>query len=182
MKPELILSIVVAVSTFVYTIINALMLRENYKTRMQKNTPHLIAYLKSSDDHKTLKLFIKNIGEGYAKNVSFNMIRDYNIFRREDGLSSAYSSIKNGVNSFPPNYEISCTIDFYDDEFISHIDDLGLIIGVTYYNNNDLKFSQQYNLPFNQIPTIYANPPSSYIGQIAYYLKAIDGKVGKLSN
>jgi hypothetical protein len=71
---EIVLSAIIAFSTTVYTIINWLMLSESKKQRQEKITPLIIAYLKSSEDHSFLRLYIRNIGEGIAKNVTINIL------------------------------------------------------------------------------------------------------------
>ncbi len=50
MKVELILSMVLAIATVCYTIINLMMWIESRATRKQKITPQVIAYLKTTED------------------------------------------------------------------------------------------------------------------------------------
>lgn len=76
MKVELTLSIVLAASTVCYTIINLMMWFESRATRKQKILPFIVAYLQSTDNHNVEVLHIKNIGEGYAKDVRFKVIKD----------------------------------------------------------------------------------------------------------
>ena len=78
MRVEIALSTVLAVSTVIYTIINLMLWFESRATRRQKITPLVIAYLKSTENHEVLKLHIKNIGEGRAKNVKIKTLKDYN--------------------------------------------------------------------------------------------------------
>lgn len=66
MNIEQTLSIVIAISTVFYTGINLFMLLESKAVRLQKITPHVVMYLKTSEDHNTLALHVKNIGEGIA--------------------------------------------------------------------------------------------------------------------
>lgn len=69
MSVEIILSLVIAISTVFYTGINLLMLLESRSVRLQKITPHVVMFLKSTENSKVLALHIKNIGEGVAYNI-----------------------------------------------------------------------------------------------------------------
>lgn len=83
MEVELILSTVLAFATVCYTIINLMMWLESRATRKQKITPQVIVYLKTTEDHLTLCVHIKNIGEGCARNVQVRVLKDYNQFGKE---------------------------------------------------------------------------------------------------
>ena len=86
MEVELILSTVLAFATVCYTIINLMMWLESRATRKQKVTPQVIVYLKTTEDHLTLCVHIKNIGEGCARNVQVRVLKDYNQFGKEQYL------------------------------------------------------------------------------------------------
>ena len=73
----LILSAVLVIVTAVYTWINWKILQESIATRRQKNSPNIVPYLKSSDNHEALFLYVKNMGEGCAKDVKIKVIKDY---------------------------------------------------------------------------------------------------------
>ncbi len=180
MDVELLLSIVLAVSTVFYTIINLLMFFESRATRQQKVSPFVIAYLKTTENHNMLCVHIKNIGEGCAKNLKAKLLKDCNQFGDDKFPLSDCMIFKNGVNVFPPEYELKYYINSPDE-----ID----------YKSNDcyieleLEYSDMYGkrckpcvfkLPFNQIGTNYSNPPESYLGQISYYLKELNKKIDKL--
>ena len=79
MNTELILSIVVASATTIYTIITIFQLKESRKVRLQKETPNIIPYLKSSENHVVMELYIENFGEGVAKDVKEDFVKDFNI-------------------------------------------------------------------------------------------------------
>lgn len=173
MDVELVLSIVLAGATVCYTIINLMMWFESRATRKQKSTPILIAFLKITDDHKTLAVHLKNVGEGCAKDVSINVLKDYNQFGRKDYPLSECFAFRNGVNIFPAGYELRyylddpCTIDYSNSENYIEIE-------ITYKNlNGKLYAGNLFKLPFNQINDNYSAPPESYKGQIPYYLKEI---------
>lgn len=106
MKVEIILSSVLAICTAIYTIINLFLLIESRATRKQKSTPLLIAFLKSTENHLMLELHIKNIGEGVAKNVKINVLKDFNRMGKDNLTLSEIGIVKNGFNVFPPQYEL----------------------------------------------------------------------------
>ncbi len=162
MKIELVLSIVLAVSTVCYTIINLMMWFESKATRRQKITPFIIAYLKISEDHNMLCLHIKNIGEGCAKDVEANLIKDYNQFGKEKYPLSDCKIFKNGANIFPPQYEFKYYIDSPKDiDFFS--EDSFIELEIEYSDVYDRRFKQNvFKLPFNQIGGNYSDPPESF--------------------
>lgn len=97
----MVLSVVIAICTALYTVINLMMWFESRATRQQKITPFIVAYLQSTDSHMVEVLHIKNIGEGYAKDVRFKVIKDYKRLGKESLLLSECGAIKRGVSSFP---------------------------------------------------------------------------------
>ena len=111
MEVELILSTVLAFATVCYTIINLMMWLESRATRKQKITPQVIVYLKTTEDHLTLCVHIKNIGEGCARNVQVRVLKDYNQFGKEQYPLSNLMFFKNGASIFPPQYELKFYID-----------------------------------------------------------------------
>lgn len=171
---ELVLSIVLAGATVLYTIINLLMWCESRATRKQKTAPMIIAFLKVTEDHQTLSVHIKNVGEGCAKDVKIRVVKDYNQFKKDNLLLSNCFAFKNGVNIFPSGYELkyyldcTCNIDYsLENNYIEIEIEFKDMNGNHYTHNN-------FRLPFNQVGGNYLDPPESYLGQIPYYLKKID--------
>jgi len=181
MKPEMLLSAVIAMCTLAYTIINWKQLIESRKTRKQKITPCIIAYLKSTEDHKSLALHIKNIGEGLAQNVKIKTIKDYNCFDDESLKLSNKGIFQNGFNVFPPQYELK----FYITEATklqSNTADDYVEIEINYERIDGKTYSNIYKLLFNQITgQNYSKPPETFMGQIPYYLSEIDKKLKIIS-
>ena len=179
MNVELILSIVLAISTVFYTIINLMMWFESRASRKLKITPLLIAYLDYTEDHSVLCLYIKNIGEGCAKNVKAKVIKDYNRYGKETyPLSNCYI-FKNGFNLFPPLYQIKYYISNPSEIDFSSGDSY-IEIELEYNDIYDNKAEvQKFNLAFNQIIDNYSNPPETYIGQISYYLQKVSQSLEK---
>ncbi len=174
MKVEIVLSIVLAVSTVFYTIINYMLWLESRATRKQKITPLIIAYLDPTENHKVLALHIKNIGEGLAKNVKIEAMKEYNRLGKDDLLLSEIGIIKNGFNNFPPQYELSYYIHSMT-ELNSEDENSSIEIEICYESSDQKKYKNIYKLPFNQIiDQNYSKPPETFMGQIPYYLEEIN--------
>ncbi|WP_303917895.1 hypothetical protein [Draconibacterium sediminis] len=174
MAVEIILSTVIAASTVIYTATSLMLWIESKATRKQKLTPMIIAYLKTAENHVMLELRIKNIGEGIAKNVSIKTLQDYERLGKSNLLLSEIGVIKNGFNSFPPQYELIFYIGRLT-EIYEKDRDGSIKLEFSYESSDNRKFSEIFELPFKQIyGQNYSNPPESYIGQIPYYLKEIN--------
>lgn len=181
MEVEIILSIVLASSTVLYTVINLFMLIESNKTRKQKISPHIIAYIASTEDHQVYVLKFKNIGEGLAKNVKIEMLRDYKSFNVDGALISNIGIVKNGLNYFPPSHELQ----FYIDTPMNINDNnpegaISLII--SYKSIYGKKYKENFELQFKQLfGQSYSTPPETYIGKISYYLNEINKSIKKIN-
>ena|GEM_PF-365197 len=180
-QPAILLAFVAALCTLAYTVINWKLLIESRKTRKQKITPQIIAFLKSSESHSVLALHIKNIGEGLAKNVKINTIKDHNIMQKDDYLISNAGIFKNGFNIFPPQYELRFHLDWWS-KIKSGQEDGYVEVEILYEDIEGKKYTRSFELPFNQLTgQHYTNPPETYMGQIPYYLSEIDKKLKILS-
>ena len=172
----LILSGVLVVVTAVYTWINWKILQESIATRRQKNSPNIVPYLKSSDNHEALFLYIKNMGEGCAKDVKIKVFKDYNRFCGKELLLSQLNIFNEGVNIFPSGYELHYGLNWWKDIVNKGTDDY-IELEVKFKDLNDHKYGPyRYNLKFSQIQSTYLTPPETHIGQIAYYLKQLSEK------
>lgn len=180
MTTELILSIVIAASTVIYTGINLLMLFESKSVRLQKITPHVVMYLKSSEDHNTLALHVKNIGEGIAYNVKIKTLKDYNQFGKENYPISDLGILKHGFTGMPPGYElkfyVGVILDIYEKDRDGEVR-----FEVEYERKDKNRIKEKFNLPFIQaLGQNYSTPPESYLGQIPFYLKELNSTLKKI--
>lgn len=180
MNIEPTLSIVIAISTVFYTGINLFMLLESKAVRLQKITPHVVMYLKSSEDHNTLALHVKNIGEGIAYDVRIKTLKDYNQFGQENHPISDLGILKHGFSAMPPNYELKFYVGVILDIFEK--DRNGEVNFEVEYERKDKKhFKEAFNLPFIEaIGQNYSTPPESFLGQIPYYLKEINANLKRI--
>lgn len=180
MSVEIILSIVIAISTVIYTGINLLMLFESRAVRLQKITPHVVMYLKSTEDSKVLSLHIKNIGEGVAYNVRIKTISNYNQFGKQDFPISSLGILKYGYSAMPPNYELKYYIgtitEIYEKDLNGEVS-----FEVEYERKDRMRIWEDFNLPFIQaIGQNYSTPPESYLGQIPHYLKELNSTLKEI--
>lgn len=180
MTADFALSVVIAASTVVYTVINLLMLFESKSVRLQKITPHVVMYLKSSEDNKTLALHVKNIGEGIAYNVKIKTLKDYNQFGKENYPISDLGILKHGFSAMPPGYELKFYVGVILDIYEKDRD--GEVRFEVEYERKDAKhFKEAFNLSFIQvIGQSYSTPPESFLGQIPYYLKEINTNLKRI--
>lgn len=176
---SLVLSAVVALATIAYTWINYLMYRESKISRLQKLKPEIIPYLQSTASKNVLCLYIKNIGEGCAKNVKVKLLRDYNCLGKADWPLSKFPLFNEGVSVYPPGYELHYYIDFWDT--IRDKEMKGkLEMEISY---TDIKGKQKdknyYLLKFNQIMSNYSTPPDNNEDLTNHYLKSISESLKK---
>lgn len=177
---ELVLSIVIAIATVAYTIINLMMWFESRANRRQKVAPLIIPYLKSTDTHEMLCLYIKNMGEGCAKDVRVKVIKDYHVLGRDDLLLSSRPIFSEGVNIFPADYELHYSLNWWENLSKEGMEG-SIILEIAFKDLENREYGpNKYELKFRQIVSNYTNPPETYEGQIAYYLKEIDKDMKKL--
>lgn len=178
---SLVLSAVVTIATIAYTWINYLVYKESKNARKQKLKPEIVPYLQSTASKKVLCLYVKNVGEGCAKNVRIKLINDYNCLGKEDWPLSKFPLFNEGVNVFPSNYELHYYIDDWDT-----IRENGMAgsleMEITY---TDIKGGQgdnnHYTLKFNQIMSNYSTPPDNNEDLMTYYLKSMSESLKKLT-
>lgn len=179
METELILSIVIAVATVTYTITTILQVRESRKTRLLKTTPNIIPYLSRSEHKMSIKLYIKNFGEGVAKDVKVKIIKDLDIFNKGYGYLSTVGIAENGLNYFPPNYKMEFFLGYKDKIYEFHKDDR-IEMELTYKSLSNVEIKQKFELPLNQIlGETRSKPPDTYIGRVAYFLDEIRKELKK---
>lgn len=174
------LSSILTISTVIYVVLTNRLVRESRKSRKFQETPFIVASISFSDfDRKVIMLKIKNIGLGYAQSVRFEVIKDYEWI--DDDPLKGRGAFKNGISSFPPNYELNYILvllkegqkkNILENEFVE--------FKIKYENLNNETFSNIYKLSFNEIISQgYANPPLDNESAIVYYLKSISEEMKK---
>ena len=136
---ELIFSGVLALVTILYTVATILMYKESKKTRLQKTTPCIIPFLKSSADHQSVFLYVQNVGEGTAKNVKVTINKGYEKSIKSLNLDG-YKLFREGVAIYPPQYELHFLINTWDNiEKTDYIE-----LSIDYEGLNNRKFNQDH--------------------------------------
>ena len=177
---QIILSLALVISAIVSAVITWKMLNESRKMRLQKIEPHVIAFLKVTEDHSVLSLIFQNIGEGCAKNVKVKVIKDYYKFNKEEYPISSHSFMKNGLTIMPPQYKCTYYLGIFKGEKKIDIeaDDSYVEFEISCYDIMGKEYVNTYKLPFNQVGfNDYSDPPETYMGQIPYYLKEIKNEL-----
>ena len=173
------LAIIVAICTAIYTVINYKMLIESRKTRLQKITPHIIAYLDFTEvEHRIIALNIKNIGEGMAKNVSFKIINDYK-WNHLVALSER-GAFASGISSFVPEFTLTYTfgIPFND---IEATQDAYIELEISYEDIISNHYSNKYMLRFKELlDQGIVKPPVSFKPALIYWLAKIEKNIENL--
>ena len=165
---------IIASATVIYTVVTVFQLNESRKSRLLKEAPNIIAFLKTSEDHTVLSLYIQNYGDGVAKNVSIFFTKDFNRFNKEGYHISKIGIAQHGMNFFPPQYQLKFDVGFIEDVFQTCKDDY-VELEIRYQNLQNRSFQSLFKLPFNQVfGQTYSNPPETYLGQISHYLKEIN--------
>lgn len=170
---ELILSGVITFATVAYTIINLMQLVESKATRKQKLAPMIVAYLQSTASKNVLCLYIKNVGEGCARNVKVNVLQDYNCLGKIDWPLSRFPLFSDGVYIFPAGYHLHYYLDYWNAIRANGMEG-SIELEISCEDINGKKQSKStYYLKFNQIQSNYSTPPDTIQEQIPFYLKAI---------
>ena len=180
---EITLSCVLVACTIAYTAINACMLIESFKLRKIKSMPLIIAYLKSTEDQKALRLYIKNIGEGVAKNVKIKITGDYSRFGLEQHMLSDLGIMKYGLNILPPQeqlmYFINSWINIGKNE---NLENERIEMSIGYAGIDGKKYNSTYNLlPVQVSGQDYTEPPETHVGKIAYFMEKISRAMNNVS-
>ncbi len=172
---NIILSLILTISTVIYVVLTNRLVRESKKTRRFQESPFIVASISFNEtDKKAIILKIKNIGLGYAQNVTFLIQKDYEWVQNKP--LKERGAFKNGITSFPPNYELNYIVVIINkDENVNNILENEFIeFSINYENIHKEKYSHSYKLRFNEIISQgYATPPLDNEGSMVYYLKKI---------
>ncbi len=171
---NILLTTILTISTVIYVVLTNLLVKESRKTRQFQETPFIVASISFSGlERNVIILKIKNIGLGYAQNVRFNIINDYEWI--ENRPLKERGAFKNGISAFPPEYELNFIVAILSEGKRNEILDKNYIeFEILYENQYKKKFSNFYKLHFNEIISQgYSTPPSNHKELIAFYLKEI---------
>ena len=153
-----------------------------YKQDLRRAEPHVVAFLKSTEDMSVIRLYIKNVGNGTANNVRVSALTDHKIFGRSGEYNSFESLLSDGLRVLPPQEEYSCYIDAWSRlRTIEGADKLFIELKVCYefaFSKNQTPKEETFKLMFKQtFNQGRLNPPETYIGKIAYYAEKINNAI-----
>lgn len=167
---EILFSGVLVLVTIVYAIATILMYKESKETRLQKTTPCIIPYLKSSADHQSVFLYVQNVGEGTARNVKVTINKGYEGTPKSFNIDG-YKLFNEGVSIYPPQYELHFLINTLDNiEKNDYIE-----LSIDYEGLDNRRFNQDHiRLTIWDSYHSWSGVPEETLDQIPYYLKAIN--------
>lgn len=168
----------VAVSTVVYAILTWTLVRETSKMRKNQIEPYIIAYLDITETNARIAyLKTKNVGQGVALNVKFNIIRELN-YPGARKLAD-YPYFRKGVKYFPPGHtykHLLVSFETWDEESESD----SVIFEVEYQTVLNEPRTNRYEL--NLLELVGRGnliPPDTHLGNISYRLQRIEKLIEK---
>ena len=173
LTPTNIISVALTFVTLCYTIITWMMLHESRLIRKQKTAPNVIGYLQTMSNRDILCLYIKNVGEGYARNVKVQLIRDYFIFNNKESLKD-FPLFNDGVTIYPSGYDLHFLLDSWSNLKQNHHQENYIEFNIYYENMKGKPNCVHFKLPLKQIATMTSTPPEDSIDQISYYLSEVN--------
>ncbi|WP_159519968.1 hypothetical protein [Sunxiuqinia indica] len=176
----LLFSLIITISTVVYVILTRQLVKETRTLRKSQIQPFVSIFLKNPETKTNiLHIFIENIGNGPAFNLTFKIIKDISYPKYCSPLHE-HTHYKNGISYLPPNQ----TIDNYLVSEIGEkrIDDY-VELEVKYSDILKNEYKSTFKLVFREaIWHGISEPPDTYEGHIGYYLKRIFKLYEKIEN
>lgn len=167
---SLVIASAMLVSTGFYTFFTARLIQESKKSREAQLLPNIVAYLHQTEtSHNTVFLCLENTGNGAALDLKFNILHDIKKTEHVDPLREKEFFIS-GTPILPQKQKSDFFLAFYSDD----IKDEYVEFEIKYTNEFGREMSSRFKLVIKQGLVIdKGEPPFSYMGQIAYYLKLI---------
>lgn len=164
-------TIAVGISTIVYAILTAFLVKETKKMRKIQTDPHIFINLEQSEfSISFIDLVVKNIGLGPAYEVKFKVIKDFEMKRK--GNISNIGFIKNGLQYFAPQQITKQFIaSFIDDD--TNLEEREFEIEVEYKNSIGDSFNEKFLLSFAQFKSITQLGSGSPLYKISKELEKI---------
>ena len=177
----LVFSAVVTISTVFYAILTRALVNETRKMRKNQVEPYIIAWLDITEtDALIAYIKTKNIGQGVALNVKFNIIKELN-YKSARKLSD-YLYFKEGIKYFPPNHTDKHLLISFESTDESTAND-SVIFEVEYETILNEQKKNKYELSLKElIGKGNLKPPDTHIGNISYRLENIEKLLDKYIN
>lgn len=110
----LLFTVIVGLSTLVYAILTAKLVKETKLLRKAQTDPEIfISLIHNENSISFIDLKVENIGLGPAYEIEFNVIKDFKLLKRN---LSEVGFIKNGIRYFSPKQKLQLFVaSFIDD-------------------------------------------------------------------
>lgn len=106
-------TVITAIATFFTTITTFFFIRESYLMRKFQNMPEISMYLKFAEAKPAmLYLMIENIGTGVARNVKFEILKNYEHYKYPQDDLAQKGIIKSGLENFYPKQVFKYFVNF----------------------------------------------------------------------
>lgn len=173
-KFQLLFSGVVALSTVFYSILTWKLVSETRRMREFQITPDINIYFERSEaDASFMHIVFKNSGLGFAKNVKFQILKNFTSYDNEFYDLKNKGIVKNGVDSLYSNQSFKFFFTDLSQNYEMKMSDT-LEIRVTYNDINNKRYSKDINLSLIELSGFsILTPPDNYIGRISYELTEI---------
>jgi len=137
---------VVGISTLVYAILTAKLVKETMLLRKAQTNPGIsVSLVQNKSSILFIDLLVENIGMGPAYDVKFDIIRDFELNKR---LLSEVGFMKNGINYFAPNQAMQLWVATFVGN--KELENKSIDIKVTFKNYSKDTFARTFNLSFSQ--------------------------------
>ena len=141
-------SFVVAISTVVYSILTASLVKETKIMRKSQTEPEIIVYVEPSQEWiNIMNIHIKNIGNGAASNICFKIINDY--VDTKGRIFSETDYIKNGIKFLAPQGDYCSLFDNVVGKDFSKKNEMRLDLIVKYENRSN-HYTNEYSIDLSQ--------------------------------
>jgi hypothetical protein len=171
---QLIFAGIVAISTVVYSILTWKLVSETRRMREFQITPDVNIYFERSEaDASFIHIVFKNSGLGYAKNVQFEILKNFENYDSEIWDIKTKGVIKKGLDSFYSTQSVKYYFTDLSQNNKQKLEDY-LIIRTSFEDLNSKKYSKDIKLSLNEFTgTGVMNPPDNYLGRISYELSEL---------
>ncbi|WP_339707497.1 hypothetical protein [uncultured Kriegella sp.] len=179
---EVFFTFVLVISTIVYVFFTYKLVQEARKTREIGLKPYMILYLDSPEAKPTGRyLNVKNVGQGVAQNVKFEVIKDMETSHELDRNLESRSFLNRNYLKFPPNYNLRHYIFDFSNNAEAKFEDY-IEIKCYYEDIFGDKFSENFVLNFkDSFASARIVPPDNYVGLIAHNLEKINKNLEKIN-
>ncbi len=166
---------IVAISTVTYAVFTYKLTKQTRLSREFQIEAHIVAYLANLEtDPTAIRLIIKNVGKGVAKNVKFEIKKD---IEYESGYFQKLENLgifQEGIKYLPSNKEFNFSLTNFTENSEIKLNDF-IEFNVMYSDYIKVSRKQFFRLPFKELNGLSKRtPPETYIGMISYRLEKIE--------